>query len=81
MPGAEGQGLDAGAIAAALPAAAADGLPVVVDAAPVTLQPRFSEDDARQLATSVEALTAEPLTVDGRPGSPPCWPRRRCGTG
>ena len=64
VAGSDGRGLDPGAVAAALPAAAADGLPIVVEAQPVTLHPRFTEEDARSLAASAETLTAEPLAVE-----------------
>ena len=63
VDGTDGRGLDAHDVADAIEAAAADGLPVEVEASAETLEPRFDQADAQSLVTEAEAATARPLQV------------------
>ncbi|MBW3644771.1 MAG: VanW family protein, partial [Actinobacteria bacterium] len=63
-PGENGRGLVPSEVAEAIPAAARSGeRPIVVQAEPATIEPRFSVEDAEALAEEARALTAEPLAV------------------
>ena len=64
VPGKNGRGLVPAEVTTAIPAAARSGeRPIVVQAEPATIEPRFSVDDAEALAEEARALTAEPLAV------------------
>jgi vancomycin resistance protein YoaR len=64
VPGRPGRGVDAGAVAAALPAAAAKGAdPVVVRAEQGDVPPRFDLTDAQQAADRATELAAHALWV------------------
>ncbi|MDP8988397.1 MAG: VanW family protein [Actinomycetota bacterium] len=64
VPGENGRGLVPAEVATAIRAAARSGeRPIVVQAEPGTIEPRFSVDDAEALAEEARALTAEPLAV------------------
>jgi len=64
IEGKEGTGIDADEVADGIEAALAEGATdLTVAAEPVTIQPRFTEDDARALADEAEELTSRPLSV------------------
>ncbi len=64
VPGAPGRGLVPSEVAAGIPDAAANGdLPVVVQAEPGAIPPRFSPEDAEAVAEEARSLTDAPLAV------------------
>jgi vancomycin resistance protein YoaR len=64
VPGEQGRGLDGATVARAVPAAAADGdLPVVVEAEPEPIAPRFDDQVAQELADEAMERTAAPLPL------------------
>ena len=85
--GEAGEGLDAAEVADAIESAGADGrLPIVVEVAPTTIQPRFSREDAEALARTAEELTASSLAVSAGgkdvsipPGTVRTWLRSDAG--
>lgn len=64
VPGENGRGLVPAELVTAITAAARSGeQPIVVEAEPATIEPRFSVDDAEALVEEARSLTAEPLAV------------------
>ena len=63
VEGKPGTGIDAAKVIAALPRAAAQGLPVVVEVERGPVPPRFTKADAAELARQGELLAVRPLVV------------------
>jgi vancomycin resistance protein YoaR len=64
-PGTPGSGIDAQEVVDQLPEAMEDGGGTfTVQADPKEIQPRFSQEDAEEVAAEAEQLTASPLPVD-----------------